>query len=395
MSRRRGGARGARGRLGAVAEVRVVQVDPLAFTPPYDDGLSAALARRGHDVTLLTSRFLHGPTPAPRGYAREEVFLPLSGRLFAARPRSPLRLPLKAAEYGPSAWRATRRMRALRPDVVHVQWLPFPRLDRRWLGSLARGVPTVLTAHDVLPRRSAEQVDTWLEIFRTVSRVVVHSERSRDTLAGLGVDREKIEVVDHPVFDDPGGPPPAAPNGATLLFFGLIREYKGLDVLLRALPEIARRVPEARLVVAGDPVDPVKPLRALAGELGVAERVEWRLGFVPREEIAALMAAATVAVLPYRQIDASGVLADALGHGRPAVVSDLGQVGETVRRFGAGATVPPEDPAALAAACARLLGDREALAASFAGVERARAALTWDAAAEAHERLYESICVRP
>ena len=371
--------------------MRVVQVDPLAFTPPYDDGLCAALARRGHDVTLLTSRFLHGPTPAPRRYAREEVFLPLSGRLFASRPRSPLRLPLKAAEYGPSAWRAARRMRSLHPDVVHVQWLPIPRLDGRWLGRLARGVPTVLTAHDVLPRRSAEQVDTWLAIFRTVSRVVVHSERARDTLAGLGVERERIEVIDHPVFDDPGGSPTAAPNGATLLFFGLIREYKGLDVLLRALPEIASRVPEARLVVAGDPIDPVEPLQALAGELGVAERVEWRLRFVPREEIAALMAAATVAVLPYRQIDASGVLADALGHGRPAVVSDLGQVGETVRRFGAGATVPPEDPAALAAACARLLGDREALAAAFAGVERARAALTWDAAAEAHERLYESV----
>jgi glycosyltransferase involved in cell wall biosynthesis len=375
--------------------VRVVQVDPLAFTPPYDDGLCAALARRGHDVTLLTSRFLHGPTPAPRGYAREEVFLPLSGRLFASRPRSPLRLPLKAAEYGPSAWRTIRRTRALRPDVVHLQWLPLPRLDRHWLGRLARGVPTVLTAHDVLPRRSAGQVETWVEIFGTATRVVVHSERARDTLAGLGVDPERIAVIDHPVFDDPGGPPPAPPNGTTLLFFGLIREYKGLDVLLRALPEIARRVPEARLVVAGDPIDPVEPLRALAGELGVEERVEWRLRFVPREEIAALMAAATVAVLPYRQIDASGVLADALGHGRPAVVSDLGQVGETVRRFGAGATVPPEDPAALAAACAGLLEDREALAAAFAGVERARAALTWDAAAEAHERLYEGILERP
>ena len=375
--------------------MRVVQVDPLAFTPPYDNALCAALARRGHDVILLTSRFLHGPTPAPRGYARQEVFLPVSGRLLGSRPRSPLRVPLKAAEYGPSAWRALRRVRALRPDVVHVQWFPLPRLDRRWLRGLARDVPTVFTAHDVLPRRSAAQVDTWLEIFRTVARVVVHSGSARDRLAGLGVEPERIAVIDHPVFDDPGGPAPAAPNGTTLLFFGLIREYKGLDVLLRALPEIARRVPEARLVVAGDPIDPAEPLQALAGELGVAERIDWQLRFVPREEIATLMATATVAVLPYRRIDASGVLADALGHGRPAVVSDLGQVGETVRRFGAGATVPPEDPAALAAACARLLEDREALAAAFAGVERARAALTWDASAEAHERLYEGLRDRP
>ena len=368
--------------------MRIVQVDPFAFTPPYDDGLSAALARRGHDVHLLTSRFLHGPSPAPRGYEREEIFLPLTDRLLARRPRSPLRLPLKAAEYGPGVVRALRRMESLEPDVVHVQWLPLPQLDRRWLARLARTRTTVLTAHDVLPRRTKQRVDTWREIFGTVAQIVVHSKRARDTLAGLGVAPDMIEVIDHPVFDENVGPLPAAPQGATLLFFGLIREYKGLDVLLNALPEIARRVPAARLVVAGDPIDPVEPLRALAAELGVADRVEWRLHFVPRDEIAALMGSATLVVLPYRQIDASGVLADALGHGRPAVVSDLGHVGETVRRFGAGATVPPEDPTALAAACARLLVDRRALAEAFAGVEAARAALTWDAAAAAHERLY-------
>ena len=73
--------------------MRVVQVDPFASTPPYDDRLCAALARRGHDVHLLTSRFLHGPSPVPHGYRREELFLPVSARLFGSRPRTPLRLP--------------------------------------------------------------------------------------------------------------------------------------------------------------------------------------------------------------------------------------------------------------------------------------------------------------
>ena len=80
-----------------------------------------------------------------------------------------------------------------------------------------------------------------------------------------------------------------------------------------------------------------------------------------------------------------------MGNGRPAVVSDIGAIGETVRRFGAGEAVPPDDPAALAAACVRLLADEGRLAAAFAGVEEARRALTWDAAAEAHERLYGEI----
>jgi glycosyltransferase involved in cell wall biosynthesis len=329
--------------------------------------------------------------PEPEGYAREEVFLPLSGRLLGRSPRSPLRLPLKGAEYGPSALRLVRRVRSLAPDVVHVQWLPLPRLDRLWLRRLARDRSTVLTAHDVLPRRSRHLVDTWLSIFAAVHRVVVHSEGGLEELASLGVARAKLVRIAHPVFEAHDGRPPGPPSGSTLLFFGLIRAYKGVDVLLRALPEIARLVPGVRLVVAGDPLDPVEPLRALAAELGVEERIDWRLRFVPREELPGLMAQAAAVVLPYRQIDASGVLADAIGHGRPVVVSDLGHVGETVRRFAAGEVVPAEDPQALAAACVRLLSDGEALTTAFAGVEAARRALTWAAAAEEHERLYESI----
>jgi glycosyltransferase involved in cell wall biosynthesis len=96
-------------------------------------------------------------------------------------------------------------------------------------------------------------------------------------------------------------------------------------------------------------------------------------------------------VLPYRRTDASGVLATAIGRGRPAVVSDVGSLGETVLDFGAGAVVPPGDPEALAEACARLLGDPEQLDAAYRGALAAREALTWDAAAEAHERLYEGL----
>jgi glycosyltransferase involved in cell wall biosynthesis len=205
-------------------------------------------------------------------------------------------------------------------------------------------------------------------------------------IEALGVERERIAYIPHAVFESNAGEEPTPPSGSTLLFFGLLRAYKGIDVLVRALAHM----PDVRLVVAGDPLDPVEPLRQLARELGVDARIEWRLGFLPDEEVAALMREATIVVLPYRRTDASGVLATAIGHGRPAVVTDVGSLGETVRDFGAGLVVPPGDERALAGACIRLL-EPGRLTAAFEGTRAARKALTWDAAAREHERVYESI----
>jgi glycosyltransferase involved in cell wall biosynthesis len=361
--------------------MRIALLDPPSFTAPYDHALASALARRGHDVTLLTSPFTHGEAPEPDGYRREEIFLPVSSRLLRRSPRSRLRVPLKGAEYVPSAARLLRRTAKLDPDVAHVQWLGIPRYDVHWLRRLRR--PTVLTAHDVLPRRD-QNLPAWVEALTLADRVVVQSQRALDQLARLGVARERLVRIQHPVFES--GVEAQPPEGATILFFGLIREYKGLDLLLRAL----RELPQARLVVAGDPLDPVEPLQRLAAELGVGERVEWRLGFLPEEEIPRLMHEATLVAVPYRKIDSSGVLATALGHGRPAVVTDVGGLPDAICEYGAGRVVPPEDAPALAAAIGELLAP-DALASAFEGAQAARRALTWDAAAAQHESVYEEI----
>jgi glycosyltransferase involved in cell wall biosynthesis len=349
--------------------MRIALIDPLAYPPPYDDALARALAAEGHSVTLLTSPYPHGEPPAPDGYAREELFAPVSSRLFR---RSRLRLPAKGLEYAPSVARLVRRIGRLDQDVVHVQWLPRPEHDLRWLRRVADDRPVVLTAHDVLPRRR-RAMPVWPDVLETAERVVVHSQRAVEQLVELGLGRERIARIPHPVFSAEPLPPP---KGRTLLFFGLIRDYKGLDVLLEALPEI----PDAKLVVAGDPVDPVRKTPG----------VEWRLGFVPEPEVPALMAEAAAVVLPYRRLDSSGVLATAIGYGRPVVVSDIGSLGEVVREYGAGEVVPPGDPQALAQACERLL-EPAALKAAYAGAKKAAKQLTWKKAAQAHDKLYREV----
>jgi glycosyltransferase involved in cell wall biosynthesis len=374
--------------------VRVALIDAGAYTPPYDHRLAAALAARGHEVTLLTAPFRFGEAPEPVGYSREQLFFPLSSSLFARAPRSRARLPLKALEYGPSVRRVRRRLETLGPDVVHVQWLFRPDIDLRWLRAVAAERPTVFTAHD-LSRMLSRRTASWRRVLDTVDQIVVHSRRGVDEFAGLGVAEEKITRIPHPVFEGGGPIADGGPRGEILLFFGLIRAYKGIDLLLRALPLVARKRPDVRLVVAGDPLDPVAPLRKLAKELGVGERVEWRLGFLPEDEVENALSEAAVVVLPYRQrVDASGVLALAVGHGLPVVTSDVGSLGETIAEFGAGEVVPAEDFEALAAACVRLLADEGKRDEAVRGAVRARDALTWDAAAAQHEALYKELVDR-
>jgi glycosyltransferase involved in cell wall biosynthesis len=374
--------------------VKVALIDPLGFTTPYDDRLAATLGQLGHDVHLLTAPFLLDRAPAANGYTREELFVPVSSRLLRRTPRARARRILKGIEYLPSVRRLVRRIDALAPDVAHVQWLARPELDVRWLRRIARARPTLLTAHNAFPRRE-RAYGAWREALETVDRVVVHSTQTLDRLAEFGIEREHMTLIPHAVFDAPVEQPVVEPVGKTLLFFGLIRRYKGLDLLVSALPEIVSAVPEARLVVAGDPLDPIEPTRQLAAALGVDGAIQWRLGFIPDGELAPLLASTTLVVLPYREIESSGVLALALGHGRPAVVSDLGAVGETVRDFGAGRAVPPEDAHALARACVELLQDRGALREAFEGALTARDTLTWAAAAEAHDALYRALTARP
>jgi glycosyltransferase involved in cell wall biosynthesis len=350
--------------------MRVVLADPAAFTPQYDHELASALARAGAEVELVTSRFRFGETPAPAGYARSEVFYPVTSRLFG---RSRLRVPLKVLEhpFGMS-WLA-----AVPRDVLHVQWLAVPPFDR---GLFRPRGPAVFTAHDLLPRRTAERRDLWRTLLARFDAVIVHSERGRATLGELGVPAERIRVIAHPVFPSD---PPRADDGRTLLALGVIRPYKGLADAIEA----TKRIEGARLLVAGDAAERVEAYQAAAGATA-----EWRLGYLPEAELDRALSEATVALFPYRaELDQSGALLRALGAGVPVIVYDVGGLAEPVRAFGAGRVVPADDVDALAAAARELLDDPEALERARASARRARETLTWDAAAAAHLALYAEL----
>jgi glycosyltransferase involved in cell wall biosynthesis len=368
--------------------MRISVVDPPAFTPPYDHCLCAALAERGHDVELVTSRFRHGPVPAPLGYRRSESFYRLGVGSAA----------VKAAQHPLDMLRVARRLRRQGTDVVHFQWLPLPRLDARLLRSFPP--PRVLTAHDVLPREGSERRRRATRtLFDAVDALVVHSEAGKQRLVDeLGVAAERVNVIPHGSFGHLAQLPPEVPidpaagdldGRRVVLCFGLMRPYKGIDVLVEAFADVPE---DAVLLVVGRAMMPLEPLRARASELGIADRVRLVPRFITDPEIPAYFRRADVVALPYREIEQSGVLFTALAYGRPLVLSDVGGFTEVAEQHGAARLVPPGDASALARTLTELLADERArgeLAA--AALRAAEGPYSWQRAAELSERLYQRL----
>ena len=370
--------------------MKVQLVDPSAFTPPYDRALAAALARAGAEVELLTSRFLYGEVPAAEGYEVRELFY----RRTAARGlEASGRRPFKAAEHVPDMLRFRRRADA---DVLHYQWLTMPALDARLLPSLR---PRVMTAHYILPPTpSRRQLASARRVFGAMDAVVAHSEHGAARLRGeVGLDPGCVRVIPHGAFDyltrlPEEKPLPRELEGATgpvILCFGLLRPYKGLEVLLEAFA----RVPGAELWIVGNPRMPVEPLRQLAAAAG--GRVRFLTRFVEDAEIPAIFRAADLVALPYLDAEHSGVLYTALAFGKPMVLSAVGGFPE-VAATGAARLVEPGDAEALAAALRELTGDEGAREEMAAAAARAAAAgpFSWDRAAELTLELYRELLER-
>lgn len=365
--------------------MRVQVVDPSAFTPPYDHALCAALARAGADVELITSRFAYGSVAAPDGYALREHFYRHARGAAGGR----LRSLTKLAEHVPDMLRYRHVSRA--PDVVHFQWLDVQWLDRLLLPRR----PLVLTAHDLLPREPrAGQVSAQRRLYDAVDALVVHSEYGRAQLVGqLGLEPRKVHVIHHGAFEHLArlSPQPLSAelehvDGPVVLFFGLLRPYKGIDVLLEAWREVPAG---AELWIVGRPRMDIAALRA-----GAPPGVRFISRYVSDVELASLFRRAEIVVLPYTRtdrFDQSGVLATALAFATPTVLSDVGGFGE-VAATGAGSVVAPGDPAALAAALGELLGDEEQRTRmAQAAATAAAGPYSWDDAARRTLKLYAEV----
>lgn len=373
--------------------MRVQIVDPPAYTPPYDRSLCAALARAdgAPEVELVTSAFAYGEVPAAEGYEVSESFYRRASR---RHPEARGRRLWRGAEHLRDMLRY-RRAGSEGADVVHFQWLSVPRLDQHLL---PRGRPLALTPHGLLRGASEASMRSYAGLLRRMDALVALSEYGAGVLRDrAGADPERVHVIPHGPLDYltrlpdpvPLAPELAAAEGPVVLYFGLIRPYKGVDLLLEAFREIEG----AELWIVGRPLGvDLAQLAEAAGRCRSTVRLVPR--FVPDRELPAIFDRADLVVLPHREAEQSGVLFTALAFRKAVLMSDVGGFPE-VAALGAGQTFAAADAQALSAALAELLRDdaaRERLA--RAAAEAAAGPYSWEEVARQHIALYQRLARR-
>ncbi|MGE5531472.1 MAG: glycosyltransferase family 4 protein [Bacteroidota bacterium] len=323
----------------------------------------------GTDVGGYGSAVTAVPLPVPMEFSWREIR------------RSPQRLRelpafLKALE-GPQ------------DDVIHFLnrheylTLAAPRVRQR----------LAVTLHDPRPHRGERSprklLANWT-LRRNAREIFVFGDLLKQHLIEQGVPPQKVTVVPHGTFGSftiTDTPPDEQP---TALFFGRILPYKGLDVLLRAAPLIRQRIPDLRLLIAGEgDVSPYADLLAAEQATGQMQLIN---RFVSDAEMAQLLARSSVVVLPYLEATQSGVVPLAYGARRPVVATAVGAIPEIINNGRTGLLVPPNDPVALADATATLLADpklADVLAAG--GQQYASDTLSWEAIAQTTLGVYERI----
>jgi glycosyltransferase involved in cell wall biosynthesis len=255
-----------------------------------------------------------------------------------------------------SVWGMVQQIRRFQPDVVHFQnghlWFNLALV-------LLRRYPLVLTVHDPRhhagDRSSRKTPQPVMDFgFRRADRLIVHGRELKRQLAReVGIPARRIDVIPHVAIGRPHVAPHATEEPNTVLFFGRIWEYKGLDYLIEAEPLISREVPDVRFVIAGKGDDLEPYLRMMIHP----ERFTVHNRYIPAAMMAELFARASVVVLPYVEATQSGVIPVAYTFSKPVVATETGALPEMVQHGTTGLLVPPRDSQALAAAVVELLKD--------------------------------------
>jgi glycosyltransferase involved in cell wall biosynthesis len=386
--------------------MRVALIDPSLFTWPYDSGLALGLQAAGHHVAIFGKSPRAADTGPALSLLRPHFYRGLESDFWQRLPR-PLFLGCKGIAHVFDTRNLLAKLREFRPDVIHFQWAPLPVVDRHYIPLMRRVAPCVLTVHDSAPfngnPRSGLQLAGAVSIMQSFDRLIVHTEAAAERLRGYGLAAEKIRRIPHGPLDSADSAERAslaAPRAerapedpVRILLFGRIKPYKGVDVLLLAAAQLSERARKrVRIHIVGQPFMDMAPLETLIRQLGIAAQVQLEPRFVADAEVASLLGAADIIALPYREIDASGVLMTAISAGVPIVASKVGLFAELLEDGRHGRLVAVEDHVGLGRALEQLVLDDALRARMGAAVRELRDALpSWQSIAGLTTQLYAEL----
>lgn len=270
-----------------------------------------------------------------------------------------LRIVRSLNSVNPFSWQKTgRAIRALQPDILIIKfWLPFMA---PCLGRVARivkrgGRTRVVSILDNIIPHEHRPGDRLLSRYfsRSVDGFVAMSESVLEDLNRFDTVKPRV-FCRHPLYDNFG--PKASrdealeflgldPGQRYMLFFGLIRDYKGLDLLLKAYADSRFRKMNVRLIVAGEFYSGSEKYLEMEKQLGLEGMVVWKSDFVPDSEVRYCFGAADIVVQPYKSATQSGVTQIAYHFEKPMLVTDVGGLAEIVPDGRVGYVVRPDEHA--------------------------------------------------
>lgn len=290
-----------------------------------------------------------------------------------------------------SYWRAARRIARFDPDIAVFQWWhPFFAPAYASIAGLFKrmcpgaGGRIAYLCHNVMPHEASPVDRALIKMgLGQAGAFLVQSEEDRARLVRT-VGEARVAVSPHPIYDvfnrgrytRERAREELGVSGRVLLFFGYVRPYKGVGVLLGAFAEIVRRM-DAVLFVVGEIYEGRERYRALIKQLGIENRVRMIDRYVANEEVEKYFAAADLVVLPYLSATQSGVVQVAYGFDKPVVVTAVGGLSEAVEDGVTGYVVPPNDPSAVAEAVTRFF-DTGAQQEMARGIGRVKERFSWE-----------------
>jgi glycosyltransferase involved in cell wall biosynthesis len=373
---------------------RIVLVDPSDFTIPYDLALAGGIKTLGRHVRLVGQV----GQLSQRGPLHHGHFYPILASSWGRRlPAGAVRL-VKGAGHAIDMLRLFRWIASVDAAIVHFQWSPLPILDCLTIRWLRRRVPVVLTLHDSNPYQGG---GSWImrqgyaSLLHSFDAIIVHTRQALCRVVAMGINPDLVYRIPHGLLGDSGDlavPPLRHSRGdrLVLLQFGKIKPYKGVDLLLEALtlvPGDLRNRLDVRIV--GKPYMDIAGLEQFVDANGLAECVTFRFEFVSAAQEERLFAEADAILLPYREIDASGVAMSAVARGVPVLATAIGGFRELFEGEGGASLVPPADPAAVAGVIAEWAAEPARLAALAEEMRRRRTGVpSWSEIACLHLAVY-------